>query len=198
VTDYIPNDPDCPKCLGLGVDLASRIPSVWRDCHCQHPKLAAKSRERDLRKLAEVRHGIVALESGAIVMSIRHEATHLPDTQFAPAVPPQPITFRDENGREWSLRAEQSEHEDGGCLIRDATPDDLSRAGYSERFAEELKSKVADLSERALRRQEAEIEALRALAEHVRAYGSLDRWEAYCEVTQALLKAIDEAREGKV
>ena len=39
MTDYIPNDPDCPKCGGGGMRGTLPVFSTWHDCHCQHPKI---------------------------------------------------------------------------------------------------------------------------------------------------------------
>lgn len=98
-----------------------------------------------------------------------------------------PITFTDEHGVEWTvaLRA-RAPYE----MTRDATPDDLARAGYVN--ADEYN---ALLHRSGFVTNDRELEALRALYDHVREYGHYDRWEELCETTEALLKAIDEARE---
>jgi len=171
VTDYIPNDPDCPKCSGCGCDFTGSGPLGvgWNDCHCQHPKLAA------------------APTVGIFARALEHV-----DKLLSKRVdPPQPITFRDDEGREWSLRAEQSEHEPGGCLIRDVTPDDLASAKYVHVDAYNWLLHRAGFVASAK-----ELEALRALEELVRAKFSLTAWAIGGDLGD-LLKAIDEAREKK-
>ena len=113
---------------------------------------------------------------------------------------PKPITFRDDEGRPLKLLVDW----DLDTVIRaarDATPDDLERAGYVERFAQETRDKIQDASLRMLERQSKELEALRALERHIRRFiaprmGQERKWAPSMDgVTGDLLKAIDEARE---
>lgn len=110
---------------------------------------------------------------------------------------PKPITFTDAEGREWSLRAEQSEHEPGGCLIRDATADDLARAGYEQPLT--IRGHIDLLRSLGYHVEDprscvSEIAAHRALERRIREEGVV-----WCERHQltGLLSAIDEAREKK-
>lgn len=93
-----------------------------------------------------------------------------------------PITFTDEQGVEWTLLKRSWPPDNAGSArTREATPDDMARAGYSPHTFE----------------IERELDALRALAAHVRAGRCLHSSPTpgpTCE-TCALLKAIDEARK---
>lgn len=125
--------------------------------------------------------------------------------------PPQPITFRDDEGREWRILAVSNPsvwpNEDprrGLIGVRYATSEDL------ELSISEISRKLLDLARdvavaqmRTIARQNLELEALRALEKHIRRFiaprmGQERRWAPSMDgVTGDLLRAIDEAREGK-
>jgi hypothetical protein len=250
VTDYVPNNPECPMCIGRGRamrdmgDERETLRADWRDCHCQHPGLAGLltcpycgeyappgsqycGRTPCIDKLVAQlpdppvdqacycsdyqSSGLPCLPgkcpnvpgkdwtrvpSGRIPVVLERVADV--DWSHTPVVVPKPITFTDAEGREWSLRAEQSEHEPGGCLMRDATPDDLERAGYAALtevrhvLGEELRTEMARATapmSSTLDAIERELRALRALYTYVTTLEN-DRY------VTTLLKAIDEAREA--
>lgn len=106
------------------------------------------------------------------------------------ADPPQPITFRDDEGREWTvIKARMVPGEELFPDQQDATPDDLARAGYvqADQYNVLLHRAGFVTSTR-------ELEALRTLAKHVRTQAVSGYWHA---TLIDLLEAVDEARENK-
>jgi hypothetical protein len=188
VTDYIPNNPDCPKCWGSGLDCTR--PVYWfsfRNCHCQHPGLVL---------LAHLAEGIEDARAGRVVSR----------GSFAEYADRKPITFTDAEGREWRVvsRLPFRTVTDGAGIAhtaqelkeRDATPDDLARAGYvtEEAIGGSHLARLERLTERVAGRDDRELEAWRALEQHVRAGRTTELSNG---LTRERLKAIDEAREKK-
>lgn len=175
MTDYIPNDPDCPKCGGGGFLRKSTRHANQRTCHCQHPKLAELDEEQPTRGVFVPSHARNTI-AGPFPVTI--------------AAPPQPITFRDDEGREWTLiKARVVPGEELFPDQQDATPDDLAGAGYVQ-----LDEYNALLQRTGFVSPGRELEALRALAKHVRTQAVSGYWHA---TLIDLLEAVDEAREKK-
>ncbi|HEY3495733.1 MAG TPA: hypothetical protein VGK73_13640 [Polyangiaceae bacterium] len=117
-----------------------------------------------------------------------------------------PITFTDGEGVEWTLLASRNPSINPSGLkpkkrlmnVRDATPDDLARAGYEPpltvREHIDLLQSLGYFVENP-KAIDSEIRALRALEQHIRHIETLASGGAVVGRTGDLLKAIDEARK---
>lgn len=131
MTDYVPNNPECPKCGGSGIDCTRGVHwPMFATCHCQHPGLAARAMKKsDTFKLTCLKCGrSMQIEQRIIT---RQDTTidecALCDEERAK---PKPITFTDAEGNEFRIGLYRSGN---WITARDATPDDLARAGYVPR-----------------------------------------------------------------
>jgi hypothetical protein len=128
MTDYVPNNPECQKCKGTGIDGVT-----WprqRNCHCQHPGIAAMNMSKpDTFKLTCLKCGrSMQIEQRIVTrQDMTIDECALCDEERAM---PKPITFTDAEGREWTLIAGRGTPDDLVPIQRDATTDDLERAGY--------------------------------------------------------------------
>jgi hypothetical protein len=115
--------------------------------------------------------------------------------------PPQPITFRDENGEHRELIVGVDIPRSQAEFWRHATPEDLSRAGFAAGALHEViehhfagRFALGSTYESVLADVARELEALRAFERYAAERIFMYDWRGDAETT-ALLKAIDEARK---